>query len=96
MLTTIPLLPTGSPRAVKGTVRPFDGVELNYAVIEGKKPDPCLVITAGVHGSEVCGIETVRRLLRMPSEQINGTLVVIPILNVQGFKQHSIFVMPRT
>lgn len=94
--TTIPLHPTGKSRRVVGTVRPFDGVELPYAVIEGKTSGPCLLITAGVHGAEVCGIETARRIFaNMPPEQINGTLVVLPTLNMQGLKQHSIFVMPE-
>ncbi|KAI4140731.1 MAG: hypothetical protein L6R39_005675 [Caloplaca ligustica] len=95
MATTVPLRPTGKPRTEKGTVHPFNGIELNYAIIEGKKPGPCLLITAGMHGSETCGIETARRLMRTPSEHINGVLAVLPILNVQGFNQHSIFVMPE-
>jgi hypothetical protein len=76
-------------------VCPIEGVEIPYAVIEGADPRPCLLVTAGVHGSEFCSIEAALRLMKTPPENLSGTLLVLPILNVQGFRQRSIYVMPE-
>ncbi len=94
MSTLLPLR-TGKPRVEQGYVRPFDGVEVPFAIIEGSDPGPCLLVTAGVHGSEYCSIETALRLMRKRPEEIKGTLVVLPILNVQGFRKRSIYIMPE-
>jgi predicted deacylase len=70
-------------------------LEIPFAIIEGSEPGPCLLVTAGVHGSEYCSIEAAVRLMQTPSEQIKGTLLVLPILNIRGFRQRSIYVMPE-
>ena len=90
-----PLLPIGKARAEHGYIRPVEGAEIPFGVIEGREPGPCLLVTAGVHGSEFCGVETALRLLKTPPEQIRGTLLVLPILNMQGFRKRSIYVMPE-
>lgn len=54
-------------------------------VIHGKKEGPCLLIFSAVRGNELNGIEIINRLLE--SDQVNdihGTLIVIPVLNVFG------------
>jgi predicted deacylase len=94
-MTAHPLTPTGKPRAEHGTIRPIDGVEIPYGVVEGTRPGPCLLVTAGVHGSEFCGIETALRLLKTRPDAISGTLLVLPILNMQAFRRRSIYVMPE-
>jgi hypothetical protein len=94
-MQTLPPFRTGTARALRGLVRPVEGVEIPYAVIEGERPGPRLLITAGVHGSEYCSIEVALRLMRRTPDAIRGTLVVLPILNVQGFRQRSIYVMPE-
>jgi len=83
------------PRSDHGYVRPLDEVEIPYGVIEGPEPGPCLLVTAGVHGSEFCSIEAALRLLKLEPDRIRGTLLVLPILNVQGFRRRSIYVMPE-
>ena len=94
-MTSLPPLRTGQARSELGHIRPLDNVEIPFAIIEGPEPGPCLLITAGVHGSEYCSIEVAVRLMRTPPEQIKGTLLVLPILNVQGFRRRSIYVMPE-
>ncbi len=94
-MTTLPPLRTGKARAEHGHIRPFDGVEIPYGIVEGAQSGPCLLVTAGVHGSEYCSIESAVRLLQTPPERISGTLLVLPILNVQGFRKRSIYVMPE-
>jgi predicted deacylase len=94
-MQTLPQLRTGRPRIEQGTVQPVENVRIPFGIIEGIEPGPCLLVTAGVHGSEYCSIEAAVRLLQMKPEQIRGTLVVLPILNIQGFHKRSIYVMPE-
>jgi predicted deacylase len=70
-------------------------VEIPFGIIEGAEPGPCLLVTAGVHGSEYCSIEAAVRVLKMSPEKIKGTILVLPILNLQGFRKRSIYVMPE-
>lgn len=95
MMKTLPPIRTGEARIEQGYIQPIDGVEIPFGIIEGAEPGPCLLVTAGVHGSEFCSVEAAIRLLQMQPEQIKGTLVVLPILNVQGFRRRSIYVMPE-
>ncbi|WP_052600509.1 succinylglutamate desuccinylase/aspartoacylase family protein [Microvirga lotononidis] len=94
-MNTLPPFRTGEVRIEQGYVRPFDGVEIPFGIVEGSEPGPCLLVTAGVHGSEFCSIETAVRLMKRRPEEIKGTLVVLPILNVQGFHKRSIYIMPE-
>jgi predicted deacylase len=94
-MTGLPALRTGRARVEQGHVVPFESVEIPFGLVESAEPGPCLLVTAGVHGSEYCSIETALRLMRTKPEEIRGTLLVLPILNVQGFRKRSIYVMPE-
>ncbi len=94
-MTDLPQLRTGRARKAQGFCHPVEGLELPFGLIEGAEPGPCLLVTAGVHGSEFCSIEAALRLLRLEPKDIRGALLVLPILNVQGFKARSIYVMPQ-
>ena len=91
----LPAFRTGKPRVEQGHVQPLDGIDLPFTIIEGTEPGPCLVVTAGVHASEYCSIETAVRLQKTKPEDIKGTLVILPILNTEGFKARSIYLMPQ-
>jgi predicted deacylase len=91
----LPPLRTGRARTEHGFIRPIDDVEIPFGIVEGAEPGPCLLVTAGVHGSEFCSIEAALRLLKRPPEDVRGTLLVLPILNLRGFRQRSIYVMPE-
>lgn len=91
----LPAFRTGTPRVEQGHVQPLEGIELPFTIIEGTEPGPCLVITAGVHASEYCSIETAVRLQKTRPEDIKGTLVILPILNTGGFRARSIYLMPE-
>lgn len=62
-------------------------VEIPVVVQRGLEEGPVLLLLAGVHGDEVNGIDTVRRILGDLKERPlrRGTLVAIPVLNVFGF-----------
>jgi predicted deacylase len=95
MMTKLPPFRTGKPRAEHSLVRATEEVEIPFAVIEGSRPGPRLLVTAGVHGSEFCSIETALRLTKLRPEELSGTLIVLPILNMRGFTGRSIYVMPE-
>jgi predicted deacylase len=61
-------------------------VEIPVIVERAKKRGPVILITAGIHGDEINGIEIVRRVV---AEGINkprkGTIICIPVLNIFGF-----------
>jgi uncharacterized protein len=95
MMKALPALRIGQPRVEQGYLSPVEGVEIPFGIVEGAEPGPCLLITAGVHGSEYCSIEAAVRMLKMAPGRLKGTLLVLPILNVQGFQKRSIYVMPE-
>jgi uncharacterized protein len=91
----LPSFKTGEPRTELGHIKPIDDLEIPFAVIEGARSGPCLLITAGVHASEFCSIEAAVRMIQTRPEEISGTLVILPILNVEGFSKRSIYIMPQ-
>jgi len=94
-MTALPALRTGKPRSEFGHVKPTAELEIPYAIIEGAEEGPCLLVTAGVHGSEYCSIEAAVRLMKTRPEEIKGTLLVLPILNVEAFHRRNIYIMPQ-
>ncbi len=65
-------------------------IDVPVHIIRAQKPGPVLLLMAGMHGDEVNGIETIRRLLRRDLLQpTRGSIVAIPILNIYGFLNFS-------
>ena len=61
-------------------------VEIPVIVERSKIPGPVVLITAGIHGDEINGVEIVRQLIRKKiNRPIKGTVICIPVLNVFGF-----------
>jgi hypothetical protein len=55
-------------------------------IARGRQQGKTLAITAGIHGDELNGVEIARRVFaETDSEQLSGTLVVLPLLNRHGF-----------
>lgn len=74
---TLPL-PVTSPYSVEMTV------------ICGSRPGKTLVVTAGVHGCEYVGIETLNRLKReLEPAALSGRVILLPLVNPEGFYQGS-------
>jgi predicted deacylase len=70
-----------SGASIEGFVSPTPVIVLN-----GAGPGPVLCLTAAVHGDELNGIEVVRRVLDdVDVEELNGALIGVPIVNIQGF-----------
>ncbi len=76
----------------------FEGVPVTtpVLVVNGSRPGPVLCLTAAVHGDELNGIEMVRRVMHdMDAERLAGTIIGVPIVNVQGFRRGSRYLPDR-
>jgi predicted deacylase len=63
-----------------------DPVRIPVTVINGSHAGPTVFLSAAIHGDELNGIEVVREVAQeWDHEHIHGTLVCLPVLNVQGF-----------
>ncbi|OKL62255.1 hypothetical protein UA08_03071 [Talaromyces atroroseus] len=94
-MTKIPELHTGSTRNRKGYLSPIEDFQIPFGIVEGVQYGPTLLITAGVHGSELCSIEAALRLMNIDGHQLTRTLFVLPVMNFHGFRARSIYVNPQ-
>ncbi|SHF00606.1 hypothetical protein SAMN04487965_1148 [Microbulbifer donghaiensis] len=76
----------------------FEGVYSSTAVlvVNGANPGPTLCLTAAVHGDELNGIETVRRVMyNLDANNLSGAVIGVPIVNLQGFHRGSRYLTDR-
>ena len=76
----------------------FEGVPVStpVLVVNGAAPGPTLCLTAAVHGDELNGVEMVRRVLHdISAEKLAGSIIGVPIVNVQGFRRGSRYLPDR-
>ena len=68
-------LPTGTP------------IKIPVYVFNGKEDGPTMLLQGGLHGDEINGVETCKRMLvnEYFTELKKGCVIVIPLLNVYGF-----------
>ena len=65
-------------------------------VVNGDKPGPVMCLTGAVHGDELNGIEIIRRIIYdLDPRELSGTVVGVPIVNLQGFQQGSRYLADR-
>ncbi len=65
-------------------------IEMPVFVYRGREAGPTLLLTAALHGDEVIGTESLRRLSRLGDLQPDrGTVISIPIVNIYGFLHQS-------
>ncbi|WP_411893180.1 succinylglutamate desuccinylase/aspartoacylase family protein [Winogradskyella sp. A2] len=61
-------------------------IDVPVIIERSKKPGPTVLITAGIHGDEVNGVEIVRQIIAKGiNKPKNGTIICIPVINVFGF-----------
>lgn len=71
-------------------------VSLPVIVQRGEQPGPTLFVSAALHGDEIIGVEVIRRLLRLPLlQQLRGTLLAVPVVNVLAFLHQSRYLPDR-
>jgi predicted deacylase len=57
-------------------------------VINGAQPGPVLALVAGAHGTEYASIIAVEKLINLlDPAQISGTVIILPLVNIQSFEQ---------
>ena len=65
-------------------------IEVPIIVERAKKEGPTLLITGGIHGNEVNGIEIVRQLVSKGfNKPERGMVICIPVVNIFGFLNQS-------
>jgi len=65
-------------------------------VVHGKHTGPKVCLTAAVHGDELNGIEMVRKVMYdLNPEKLTGSVIGIPIVNIQGFRRASRYLPDR-
>ncbi|MEZ3117501.1 succinylglutamate desuccinylase/aspartoacylase family protein [Halobaculum sp. MBLA0147] len=63
-----------------------DSVDIPVTIINGDEDGPTVFLSAAIHGDELNGIEVVREVAEeWDHTDVHGTLVCLPVLNVQGF-----------
>ncbi|MCR9263470.1 MAG: succinylglutamate desuccinylase/aspartoacylase family protein [Flavobacteriaceae bacterium] len=61
-------------------------IDIPVHVFNGKKAGPTVLVQAGLHGDEINGVETLRRMLQEKKFNVKkGAVMVVPILNIFGF-----------
>ncbi|GGX07530.1 succinylglutamate desuccinylase/aspartoacylase family protein [Aquimarina muelleri] len=61
-------------------------VEIPIIIERSKVPGPIVLITAGIHGDEINGVEVVRQIIaKKINKPVKGSIICIPVLNVFGF-----------
>ncbi|MEO0575229.1 MAG: succinylglutamate desuccinylase/aspartoacylase family protein [Pseudomonadota bacterium] len=92
-------IPPGSYRQLTwSATQLFEGlpVDTPVLVVHGRQPGPVLCLTAAVHGDELNGIEIVRRVLHgLQPSRLGGTVIGVPIVNIQGFRRGTRYLPDR-
>lgn len=71
-------------------------VSIPAYVMRAKKNGPRVLLLATIHGDELNGLGVLRQLLYdTPPKLLNGTLVIIPVVNVYGMENHTRYLPDR-
>src|SRR5216117_1125485 len=63
-------------------------LSIPVAVFHGAKPGPVLALVAGAHGTEYTSIIALEKLIgTLNAAEISGTVIIIPLINIQSFEQ---------
>ncbi|MGJ8618923.1 MAG: succinylglutamate desuccinylase/aspartoacylase family protein [Methylophilaceae bacterium] len=80
------------------TANLFTHTPLNMPIeiIHGKFTGPTLLICAAIHGDELNGVEIIRRMHGIRGlNNLHGTLILVPVVNVFGFIHQSRYLPDR-
>lgn len=71
-------------------------IPLPLLVWRGEKDGPTVFVSAAVHGDEINGSGTIREIIANPPFKLKmGTLVLIPVVNIQGFERQTRYMPDR-
>ena len=61
-------------------------IDVPVIIERSKKPGPTVLITAGIHGDEINGVEIVRQIIAKGiNKPKKGTIICVPVINAFGF-----------
>ncbi|MCB1600727.1 MAG: succinylglutamate desuccinylase/aspartoacylase family protein [Lysobacterales bacterium] len=73
-----------------------DSMQVPINVVHGVRPGPVLCLTGAIHGDELNGVEVIRRVLgSLDPEDLVGTVIGVPIVNMAGFSRGSRYLPDR-
>lgn len=71
-------------------------VALPIQVLHGRDAGPTLWLSAAIHGDEIGGVEIIRQVLNdLDPEQMAGTVIAVPVVNVHGFNNNDRYLPDR-
>jgi predicted deacylase len=71
------------------------GTTLPISIIQGARPGPVLVLTAGVHGQEYAPILALQRVLAsVDPKTLSGTLILVHVTNMPSYLARTIYYSP--
>jgi uncharacterized protein len=71
------------------------GYDIPVVVVHGARPGPVLAVASGAHGSEYSSIIAVEMLIdAVKPDEVAGTLILLPIINVPSFEHITPHVNP--
>jgi len=57
-------------------------------VVRGSKPGPVLALVSGAHGTEYASVIAIEKLIpKIDPAEVSGTVILIPLINIQSFLQ---------
>jgi uncharacterized protein len=70
-------------------------LHIPVAVFNGAWPGPVLALVAGSHGTEYASIIALEKLIaQLDPTELNGTVIVVPLVNIPSFEQKIVHVNP--
>lgn len=71
-------------------------LSLRLQILHGTEPGPAVWLSGAIHGDEIVGVEIIRRVLETLDEQeLRGTVIAVPVVNVFGFVAESRYLPDR-
>src|SRR5229473_2653034 len=64
-------------------------------IVNGAKPGKVLALVSGAHGTEYVSIIAIEKLIAvLDPAQVTGTVILVPLINIQSFEQKVPHVIP--
>jgi predicted deacylase len=71
-------------------------MSMPVAVVNGRRDGPTVFLSGAIHGDELNGVETIRRVLRhLDPRELDGAVIAVPVVNVFGFIEQSRYLPDR-
>jgi len=79
-----------------GSLIDYQPFTMSVHVRRSRKPGPTLLLTAGIHGDEIIGVEILRRMLKSRRlTGLRGTVIIVPVICMPAFLSRSRYLPDR-